>query len=235
MSETILKLEHINKQYPGVRALDDVDFDVAAGEVRALLGKNGAGKSTLVKILSGAVTPDSGSILVDGKEVAISTPQDAFAQGISTVYQEMSLVPGLTVAENILLGRWPLSRTLGMSFIDRKQINVRAQAALDQLDVHINVNELVSRLNVAQQQLVEIAKAISFDPRVMVLDEPTSALPSEEVDTLHRVVRRLAEQGARLFMSRIACKKSHALPTASRCCAMAVTSAPSRSPRPRRR
>lgn len=195
MSDTILKLEHINKQYPGVKALDDVDFAVAAGEVRALLGKNGAGKSTLVKILSGAVTPDSGSIQIDGKEVAITTPQDAFAQGISTVYQEMSLVPGVTVAENILLGRWPLTRTLGMNFIDRKQINIQAQAALDQLDVHINVNELVSRLNVAQQQLVEIAKAISFDPRVMILDEPTSALPAEEVDTLHRVVRRLAEQG----------------------------------------
>ncbi|MCO6449520.1 MAG: sugar ABC transporter ATP-binding protein [Caldilineales bacterium] len=195
MTQPILKLEQISKQYPGVKALDEVDFVVAAGEVRALLGKNGAGKSTLVKILSGAVIPDSGKILVDGKEVTIHTPQDAFAQGIATVYQEMSLVPGLTVGENILLGRWPQTRTLGLEFIDRKQINILAQAALDELDVHINVNHLVSRLNVAQQQLVEIAKAISFDPRVMILDEPTSALASEEVDTLHRVVRRLAEQG----------------------------------------
>ena len=94
------------KQYPGVKALDDVDFSLNSGEVRALLGKNGAGKSTLVKILSGAVTPDQGSIAVDGREVTIKSPQDSFAQGISTVYQEMSLVPGLTVAENILLRRW---------------------------------------------------------------------------------------------------------------------------------
>jgi ribose transport system ATP-binding protein len=191
----ILVMQNVNKQYPGVKALDNVTFSVEEGEVRALLGKNGAGKSTLVKILSGAVEPDSGTIRIDGNEVNIDGPRDAFELGICTVYQEMSLVPGLTAAENILLGRWPTRRQLGLSVIARKEIRWAAQAALDQLEVKLDLNEQVSRLNVAQQQLVEIAKAISFDPRVLVLDEPTSALPGEEVDTLHRVVRRLANQG----------------------------------------
>jgi len=191
----ILSLEQVTKQYPGVIALDHVDFTLDKGEVRALLGKNGAGKSTLVKILSGAVRPDSGEIRIDGRPVSIDSPRAAIEQGICTVYQEMSLVPGLTVAENILLGRWPRQRRLGISVIDRAQIRKIAQAALDQLEVKLNLDESVSRLNVAQQQLVEIAKAISFNPRVLVLDEPTSALPASEVDILHRVVRRLAAQG----------------------------------------
>ena len=193
----ILTLENVAKQYPGVVALDKIDFSLEKGEVRALLGKNGAGKSTLVKILSGAVRPDSGEIRIDGKPVTIQSPHDAFQQGICTVYQEMSLVPGLTVAENITLGRWPRQRVLGMDVpaIDHRRIRKIAQAALDQLEVNLNLDEIVSRLNVAQQQIVEIAKAISFDPRVLVLDEPTSALASHEVDVLHKVVRRLAEQG----------------------------------------
>jgi sugar transport system ATP-binding protein len=192
---SILSLQAITKQYPGVVALDGVDFAVDAGEVRALLGKNGAGKSTLVKILSGAVRQDSGEIRVDGQPVHIDKPSDAFERRIYTVYQELSLVPGLTVAENILLGRWPRQRILGMSVIDRRAIRKIAQSALDQLEVKINLDETVARLAVAQQQLVEIAKAISFDPRVLVLDEPTSALASGEVDILHKVVRRLAAQG----------------------------------------
>jgi ribose transport system ATP-binding protein len=191
----VLQASRLSKYYPGVKALDDVDFSLARGEVRALLGKNGAGKSTLVKILSGAVTPDQGTITIDGREVIIKSPHDSFNQGISTVYQEMSLVPGLTVAENILLGRWPMRRRLGVSVIARKEILRIAADALSQLQVDIDLNQRAARLSVAQQQLVEIAKAISFDPRVMILDEPSSALPSEEVDTLHRVVRRLAEQG----------------------------------------
>jgi ribose transport system ATP-binding protein len=195
MAAPILTLEKINKRYPGVVALDDVDFTVDKGEVRALLGKNGAGKSTLVKILSGAVHPDSGDIRVDGQLVTIHKPHDAWDQGICTVYQEMSLVPGLTVAENILLGRWPQAKVGVGGIINRAEIRKIAQAALDQLEVKIKLDELVSRLSVAQQQLIEIAKAISFDPRVLVLDEPTSALASGEVEVLHKVVRRLAAQG----------------------------------------
>ena len=191
----ILTLEGIHKQYPGVKALDNIDLSLERGEVRALLGKNGAGKSTIVKILSGAVQPDSGVIRIDGHPVSFHSPPDAFAKGIATVYQEMSLVPGLTVAENILLGRWPRRSVLGLQFIARKEINGLAEAALDQLQVKIDLNQKVARLNVAQQQLVEIAKAISFDPKVMILDEPTSALPAEEVAVLHQVVRGLAAQG----------------------------------------
>ncbi|MEA3335868.1 MAG: sugar ABC transporter ATP-binding protein [Chloroflexota bacterium] len=191
----ILQTRGLSKQYPGVKALDNMDFTLHTGEVRALLGKNGAGKSTLVKILSGAIGPDDGTITIDDQEVIFKSPQDSFEQGISTVYQEMSLVPGLTVAENILLGRWPKQKRLGITFIDRKEMLRTADEALGQLEVDIDLSQQASRLNVAQQQLVEIAKAISFDPRVMILDEPSSALPAEEVDTLHRVVRRLAEQG----------------------------------------
>ena len=193
--ETILSLENITKQYPGVLALDNVDLSVNKGEIRALLGKNGAGKSTLVKILSGAEHPDSGSIKIEGKLVTINTPQESFHLGLCTVYQEMSLVPGLTVAENILLGRWPHKNYLGISVIKRNEIKRIAQHSLDQLGVKINLNSIVSRLSVAQQQLVEIAKAISFDPRVLILDEPTSALSSEEVELLHKVVRNLAQGG----------------------------------------
>lgn len=191
----ILALEQVTKQYPGVVALDNVDFTLERGEVRALLGKNGAGKSTLVKILSGAVHPDGGTIRIDGQPVTIADPKEAFKQGIYTVYQEMSLVPGLTVAENILLGRWPRQRILGLSVIDRKRVRPIAKAALDQLEVTIDLDQEVGRLSVAQHQLIEIAKAISMEPRVLVLDEPTSALASGEVDVLHKVVRRLAAQG----------------------------------------
>jgi ribose transport system ATP-binding protein len=191
----ILVLNQVCKTYPGVIALDHVDFSLNAGEVRALLGKNGAGKSTLVKILSGAVKSDSGEIIIDDSPVSFNTPSEAFTQGICTVYQEMSLVPGLTVVENITLGRWPQVRFLGIPQIDRYRIRKLAQDALDQLEVDIDLDETVDRLSVAQQQIVEIAKAISFNPRVLVLDEPTSALAASEVEILHRVVRRLADQG----------------------------------------
>ena len=192
---SILTLEGLYKRYPGVVALDHVDFSLEAGEVRALLGKNGAGKSTLVKILSGAVKQDSGTIKLDGKPITINSPRDAFDQGIYTVYQEMSLVPGLTDAENILLGRWPQRSMLGLGrMVDHQEIRRVAGQALEELEVDIDLSEKVSRLDVAQQQMFEIAKAISFDPRVLVLDEPTSALASSEVSVLHRLVRRLVKQ-----------------------------------------
>jgi ribose transport system ATP-binding protein len=191
----ILTLERLAKRYPGVVALDGVDLSLSRGEVRALLGKNGAGKSTLIKILSGAVHPDSGTIRINGAPVHIHSPHDAFAQGIATVYQELSLVPGLNVAENITLGRWPRQKRFGISMIDRQQILRLAATALEQLEIQLDLHESVEHLSIAQQQLVEIAKAISFDPQVLVLDEPTSALTGHEVLILHKVVRRLAERG----------------------------------------
>lgn len=194
--EVILKAEKVCKHYPGVQALDHVDFELHEGEVRALLGKNGAGKSTLVKIISGATHADSGQITIAGHLVSLRAPVDAFQEGIATVYQEMSLVNGLTVAENILLGRWPgRRRVLGLRLIDRQQVLEQAREALEIMGVTLDLQELVRNLSVAEQQVVEIAKAVSFRPKVLILDEPTSALPQAEVDHLLRLVRRLAENG----------------------------------------
>ncbi|HTZ52219.1 MAG TPA: sugar ABC transporter ATP-binding protein [Spirochaetia bacterium] len=191
----ILEAHQVRKRYPGVQALDGVDFRLEAGEVRALIGKNGAGKSTFVKILSGATHPDSGTLTVQGRPTVIHSPADAFAAGIATVYQEMSLVMGLSVAENILLGRWPRSRRLGMPTIDTRRTVAEAREALDLMGVSLNPREQVRRLSVPQRQMVEIAKAISFKPKVLILDEPTSSLPAHEVDALLALVRRLADRG----------------------------------------
>jgi sugar transport system ATP-binding protein len=193
----ILEIDNISKHYPGVQALQNVTMSVAAGEVRALLGKNGAGKSTLIKILSGATTPDEGEIRVNGARVHLNSPAAVFAIGIGTVYQEMSLVPGLTVAENILLGRWPLAGPAKV--IDRRQLVKDAQAALDLMGATIKPNTLVADLSIPERQIVEIAKALSFKPKVLVLDEPTSSLPQSEVEQLLKVVRQLASNGVAII------------------------------------
>ncbi len=187
----ILEAHQIRKHYPGVLALDGVDFSLAAGEVRALIGKNGAGKSTFVKILSGATLADSGTLTVQGRPAVIRSPSDAFTSGIATVYQEMSLIMGLSVAENILLGRWPRRGRI----IDTAATVAEAAQALDMMGVPLNPRQLVRRLSVPQRQMVEIAKAVSFKPKVLILDEPTSSLPAHEVDALLALVRRLAERG----------------------------------------
>ena len=191
----ILEARQMRKHYPGVQALDGVDFQLAPGEVRALIGKNGAGKSTFVKILSGATLADSGTLSVQGRPTVIRSPSDAFASGIATVYQEMSLIMGLSVAENILLGRWPRSGRLGVQMIDVRRTIADAQEALDLMGVALNPRQIVRRLSVPQRQMVEIAKAVSFKPKVLILDEPTSSLPAHEVDALLALVRRLAERG----------------------------------------
>ncbi|MEP3274802.1 MAG: sugar ABC transporter ATP-binding protein [Stappiaceae bacterium] len=194
----VLALDNLTKQYPGVLALDRFCTTLERGEVRALLGKNGAGKSTAIKILSGAVIPDSGRITIEGTERTIRGPQDSLRQGIATVYQEISLVPALSVAENIVLGRW--KRIKGpFPIVRHAKGRAFAKAILDRLKIDIDPNMAVSRLNVAQQQLVEIAKAVSYDPRVLVLDEPTSALPQEQVDLLHDVVRTLSALGTAII------------------------------------
>ena len=189
----ILEIENLSKHYPGVQALQHVTMSVAAGEVRALLGKNGAGKSTLIKILSGATTPDEGEIRVGGVPIQLNNPAAVFAMGVGTVYQEMSLVPGLTVAENILLGRWPLAKRVPV--IDRRHLVSTAQEALDLMGATIKPNTVVSELSIPERQIVEIAKALSFKPKVLVLDEPTSSLPQSEVEQLLKVVRQLAANG----------------------------------------
>lgn len=195
----ILKAVQINKQYPGVKALNNVEFELQQGEVRALLGKNGAGKSTLVKILSGAITPDSGEIYINGELITIRSPGDAFEAGIAMVYQEMSLVKGLMVAENILMGRWPHRKFLGISVIQKQQVLKQAREALDLMGVELDLNQIISRLSVPEQQMVEIAKAVSFQPKVLILDEPTSSLPQVEVDHLLELVRNLAANGVSII------------------------------------
>ena len=197
--QPLLSLTGIEKAYPGVRALAGVDFSLEAGEVRALLGKNGAGKSTLVKVLSGAIQPDAGSLRLHGQPVRLGGPSDALAHGIATVYQETSLVPGLSAAENISLGRWPTRRGPGVRVVDRARTLDTARAALEELGVELPLDLPVGQLSTPQQQLVEIAKAVSFRPKVLILDEPTSALPSHEVEVLLGLVRRLAERGVAII------------------------------------
>jgi ABC-type sugar transport system ATPase subunit len=194
-----LKASQISKHYPGVQALDKVDFDLYPGEVRALLGKNGAGKSTLVKVLSGAIRQDSGDVFVDGEPVSINSPSDAFNVGIATVYQEMSLVMGLSVAENILLGRWPHRNILGWNIVNRRDVLNLAREALDLMGADLDLDAPIFQLSVPQQQMVEIAKAASFKPKVLILDEPTSSLPEAEVDHLLVLIRQLAANGVAII------------------------------------
>ncbi|WP_413757329.1 sugar ABC transporter ATP-binding protein [Streptomyces sp. MMBL 11-3] len=189
--DELLRIEGIRKTFPGVVALDGVDFDLRRGEVHVLLGENGAGKSTLIKMLSGAYRPDAGRITVDGEEVRIHGAQDAARLGIATIYQEFNLVPDLTVAENIFLGRQP--RRLGM--IDRKRMEADAAALLDRVGVDVSPRARVRELGIARLQMVEIAKALSLDARVLIMDEPTAVLTTTEVDKLFRIVRRLREDG----------------------------------------
>ena len=191
-----LEARGIRKEYPGTVALKDVRVRFEGGKVHALIGRNGAGKSTLVRILAGSTQPTAGQVLLDGEPVALRSPGDAFQRGIATVYQELSLVPGLSVAENILLGRMPRSRG---PFIDWTAAAERARAVLATMDVEMDVDELVGRLGFAQQQTVEIAKAMSFRPSVLMLDEPTSGLARHETRSLFRLVRQLAEQGVAIL------------------------------------
>lgn len=191
----MLEVLNIRKEFPGTVALDDISIRFDDGEVHALLGKNGAGKSTLIKILAGAQEPTAGRIMVDGKEVTLRSPTEAFGKGIATVYQELSLVPGLSVAENILLGRLPRRSLFGVSAIDWTATYARAEQVLRGMDVQMDVRVPVSSLGVAQQQVVEIAKAMSFNPRALMLDEPTSALAHHETEMLFRLVKQLAAKG----------------------------------------
>lgn len=185
----------IRKEYPGTVALDDVSVRLEGGRIYGLIGKNGAGKSTLVKILAGTEQPTAGRVLVDGRDVAFRSARDAFREGIATVYQELSLIPGLSVAENILLGRLPRRRGWGGGAIDWAAAYRAAGALLRELGIDLDGRATVGTLGVARQQMVEIAKAMSFRPSVLMLDEPTSALAQHETETLFRLLRQLVSQG----------------------------------------
>ena len=190
-SAPALRMSGISKSFPGIRALTSVGLEVAAGEVHAIVGENGAGKSTLMKILAGVYQPDEGTIELQGEAVRIAGPIDARKRGIGMVYQELNLVPDLSVAENITLGA-PPSR---FGFVDRKALRARAAAVLDELGAKVHPDDLVGSLPVSQQQLVEIAKAYASSPRIIGLDEPTSSLSENEAQALFRVVERMKAAG----------------------------------------
>lgn len=196
--QPMVRMSGIRKEFPGVLALDGVDFRMFPGEVHALMGENGAGKSTLIKVLTGVYGVDAGTIELDGDQVAFSGPGEAQQAGISTVYQEVNLCPNLSVAENVCLGREP--RRFGR--IQWGPMRKRAEELLARLDVHVDVSAELSTCSIAVQQLVAIARALDVDARVLVLDEPTSSLDAGEVEQLLKVVRSLRESGmAILFVS----------------------------------
>ena len=185
-------MRDIGKSFPGVRALDGVTIDLREGEVHALVGENGAGKSTLMKILAGAQPADSGTIAVDGKEVAIDSPAAAEKLGIGMIYQEFNLVPALTPAQNIALGYEPLKNGL----LDERSTRERAQKVFDELGIGIPMDIETSRLSVAQQQMVEISKVLSRSARIIVMDEPSAALTNREIDRLFDIIATLKARGA---------------------------------------
>ncbi len=193
-NQPMLKMEHISKRFPGVQALDDVNFEVYPGEIVGLVGENGAGKSTLIKILSGVYSRDQGEIWFRGQRVEIRSPQEAQMLGISTIYQELALVPHLSVAENLFLNREP-RRLPALGIVDFGRMKRDAQAVLADLGVEISPDQLVKELTVSGQQMVEVAKAVSRRAHLVLMDEPTSALSSKEVDALFAVVRRLKGRG----------------------------------------
>jgi len=189
-------MRHITKTFPGVKALDDVNFEAHLGEVHALLGENGAGKSTLVKILSGVYKLDSGEILINGKPISFFTTKDAKSAGIAIIYQELNLIPQMTVAENIYLGREP-KNPLGL--IRYGKMKIDAAQELKQLEVDISPDTPVNQLRIGQQQLVEIAKALSLHAKILIMDEPSSALSDTEVELLFKIIRRLKDSGVAII------------------------------------
>src|SRR3982074_1638973 len=191
MTEPLLRMTLIGKRFPGVQALENVGLEVLPGEIHALLGENGAGKSTLLKILSGAEQPDSGTIEFGGQRVTMASPHDAQLCGIVTIYQEFTLAPNMTIAENVLIGREPGPGV----FLNWRKMEAETRAITTQLGLQLRPMSIVRNLSVAEQQMVEIARALSMKSRLMVMDEPTSALSSSEVEKLFRIIRDLKAQG----------------------------------------
>ncbi len=195
MTEPILKVEGISKSFPGVKALDNVHLEVRPGEVLVLVGENGAGKSSLMKILSGIYTKDAGRIFFEGKEVEIDSPLHAQHLGVTIIHQEMNLMSDLTVAQNIYIGREPMVGP----FLSEAKLNKTATELLTRLNINLNAKQLVGELTVAKQQMVEIAKALSFNAKVLIMDEPTSALTDTEVEVLFTLIEQLKASGTAII------------------------------------
>ncbi len=189
----ILEMKSISKSFPGVKALSNANLRVKSGEVHALVGENGAGKSTLMNVLLGAVEPNSGEIIYRGKKVFLHSPHEALLHGISMVHQEMSLIPSVSVAENIWIGREPEFTTFGL--ISEKKRLARTQALLDKYHIDIDPRSIVRTLSIANMQLVEIVRAISYSPKILIMDEPTSSLSDREILLLYDIIKSLKKEG----------------------------------------
>lgn len=188
----VLSVTQLSKTFPGVRALDSVDFTARSGEVHALIGENGAGKSTLIKVLTGVYAPDTGKLAYNGEHTSFSTPLEAQHAGISTIYQEVNLVPLMSVARNLFLGREPRGR---LGLIDFRRMHQEADEALQRLGIRVDVRRPLRELGVGTQQMVALARAVSVDAQVVIMDEPTSSLEPREVQTLFGVIRMLRDRG----------------------------------------
>lgn len=195
--EYILEMKNITKEFPGVRALDNVDFEVRDGEILGLVGENGAGKSTLIKIIGGIHVPNKGEILVRGKKVVFTSPNDAFSKGIAVVHQELNLCPNLTVAENVFLGmeNFRGNKNSFLKVVDMKGLEKATESLLKRIGARFSPDSLVSSLSTAQQQMVEICKALARDPKMILMDEPTSSLSVAEIERLMEIIKELKEQG----------------------------------------
>lgn len=196
MTQAILELTQINKRFPGIHALKDAQFDVRPGEVHALLGENGAGKSTMIKIISGVHKPDTGEMRYNGQNVLFNNPREAQRAGIATIYQELGLYPELTVAENIFMGHMPKRSAGPFKVLDWREMEKQSRRILADLNIHdLDVQQRIGTLNVGNRQRVEIAKALSLDARVLIMDEPTAALTESDVERLFGIVRLLRDRG----------------------------------------
>jgi ABC-type sugar transport system ATPase subunit len=200
MIDALLQLNNINKYFPGVHALKDAQFSVRRGEVHALLGENGAGKSTMIKIISGVHKPDTGEVLIDGQPMNFNNPREAQNAGVATIYQELGLYPELSVAENIFMGHAPMKDWGLFQTVDWRTMERRAEELLAELNIYnLDVGAKVGTLNVGNRQRVEIAKALSLDAQILIMDEPTAALTESDVEQLFSIVRLLRDRGVSII------------------------------------
>ncbi|MDR0475979.1 MAG: sugar ABC transporter ATP-binding protein, partial [Treponema sp.] len=195
MDKIALHLSSIRKTFPGVIALNDMSFELKAGEIHAICGENGAGKSTLMKVVTGVYPPDSGKIILFGKEIKFSNPLEAFTSGIAIIYQETSLFEEMTVLENLFLNREIIKKVGPFKALDYHAMAQKMESIFKNLHISIPLDEKIKNLGMAQKQMVEIARALTFESQILILDEPTASLTQEEVDALFSIIRNLKETG----------------------------------------